>query len=99
MASKKSPTDLHTSSAEVIARARTSMIAPAATMVAAWGVRRALVAGYRVTTGGKPPTAQDREASLARVLAWTVLTATAVAVAEVLVVRALTHVTTSDKSE
>jgi len=76
-----------------LVKARTSMIAPAATMVAAWGVRRALVTGYRAATGNKPPTAADRDVSLAKVIAWTVVSASAVAVVEVLVLRVLTTVT------
>jgi hypothetical protein len=73
-----------------------TMIAPAATMVAAWGVRKALGLGYRATTGRRPPSAQDRDVSLAQVLAWTVVSATAVAVIEVLVVRAVTQLASSD---
>jgi hypothetical protein len=73
-----------------------SMIAPAATMVAAWGVRKALGIGYRTATGHKPPLAQDREVSLVQVLVWTVVSATAVAVVEVLVVRAVTQLASSD---
>jgi hypothetical protein len=73
-----------------------SMIAPAATMVAAWGVRKALGLGYRATTGKKPPLAQDRDVSLVQVLAWTVVSATAIAVVEVLVVRAVTQLASND---
>lgn len=66
-----------------------SMVAPAATMVATWGVRKALGFGYKTATGHKPPNAQDRDVSLVQVLAWTVVTAAAVAVVEVLVIRAV----------
>jgi hypothetical protein len=73
-----------------------TMIAPAATMVAAWGVRKALGIGYRAATGHKPPLAQDRDVSLAQVLLWTVVTATAVAVVETLVVRTVAQLASSD---
>jgi len=80
-------------STDMMQRARTSMIVPAATMVATWGVRRAMLTGYRLATGTKPPMAQDTRANLGKVLVWTVVMASTVAVAEVLVVRAVTHFT------
>ena len=68
-----------------------SMVTPAATLAATWGVRKALGIGYKTATGRKPPMAADRETSLVQVLAWTVVSAAAIAVVEVLVIRAVAH--------
>ena len=55
---------------------------------AAWGVRAALAAAYRRHTGKQPPRAGHRDASLNHALVWSVLSAAALALVEVLV----THV-------
>jgi hypothetical protein len=63
------------------------MIAPLATLVAAVIVRRALEGGYKAVRGTPPPRANDRNASLSHVLMWAAVTASAVAVASVIVDR------------
>jgi hypothetical protein len=68
-----------------------AMVTPAATLLATWGVRKVLGVGYHAATGRKLPAAHDREAPLGSVLLWTVVTTAAVAVAEVLVIRAVAH--------
>jgi hypothetical protein len=54
---------------------------------ATWAVRRALDSGYRLATGHVPPTARDPNVPFRRIVAWAVVTATAVTAADVAVDR------------
>lgn len=54
---------------------------------ASWAVRRSLEAAYHLATGNSPPTARDSDVPLRRILAWSAVTAAAVAVANVAVDR------------
>lgn len=54
---------------------------------AAWGVRKALTAAYRKRTGSPPPRMGQRDASLKHVMVWSVVSAAALALVEVLVAR------------
>jgi hypothetical protein len=63
------------------------IVAPLATLVVAGVVRRALESGYKRVKGTPPPRAHDRSAPMTQVLLWAAVTATAVAVASVVVDR------------
>jgi hypothetical protein len=63
------------------------LVGPIATLLVAGLVRRALEGGYKRVRGTPPPRANDRSASLSHVLMWAAVTATAVAVASVVVDR------------
>jgi hypothetical protein len=54
---------------------------------ATWAVRTALNSSYRLATGQAPPTARERDVPLRRLLAWTAVSAGAIAVANVVVDR------------
>jgi hypothetical protein len=63
------------------------LVAPLATLVVAGLVRRALESGYKRVKGSPPPRANDRSTPMGQVLLWAAVTATAVAVASVVVDR------------
>lgn len=69
------------------AGAAAKLLAPAASLAATWGVRKAMDSAYRRSTGTPPPRAGDPEASLRKVLLWAAVTAAALAVANVLIDR------------
>lgn len=52
---------------------------------AAWGVRTALAAAYRKRTGKHPPGLGQKDASLKHALVWSVISAAALALVEVLI--------------
>jgi hypothetical protein len=62
--------------------------APLVVIAATWATEKVLAAGYTALTGSKPPSADDRRVSFARALTWTVATATAAAVVQVVIYRA-----------
>ena len=64
------------------------MTAPLVALGASWAASKALTAAYRSVTGQEPPVPEDRAVSCARVLTWTVLTATTGAVIQLVVYRA-----------
>jgi hypothetical protein len=64
------------------------MTAPLVALGASWAASKALAAAYRSVTGQEPPVPEDRAVSFARVLTWTVLTATTGAVIQLVVYRA-----------
>jgi len=57
-------------------------------VAAAWSVRMALDASYHLVTGHGPPSARDRDVPVRRILAWTAISAAALAVTNVVVDRA-----------
>ena len=63
--------------------------APLIVIAATWATEKVLAAGYSAVTGSKPPSADDRRVSFARALTWTVATATAAAVVQVVIYRAV----------
>lgn len=56
-------------------------------MTAAWGVRKALAAAYRKRTGRTPPRGRGDGTPMRHALLWSVLSAAALAIVEVLVQR------------
>ncbi|MBP7972437.1 MAG: DUF4235 domain-containing protein [Candidatus Nanopelagicales bacterium] len=50
-------------------------IAPFAAMGVTWAARKGMAAVYTSRTGHPPPTADDREVSITRVLVWAITTA------------------------
>ncbi len=68
------------------------MTAPLVALGASWAASKALAAAYRSVTGQEPPVPEDRGVSFARVLTWTVLTATTGAVIQMVVYRAASRV-------
>ena len=58
-------------------------------VAAAWSVRTLLDAGYHIVFGHGPPSARDRDVPLRKILVWTGVSAAALAVANVVVDRAL----------
>jgi hypothetical protein len=63
------------------------LLAPAASLAAGWGVRKAMDSAYRRSTGNPPPRAGDPDASLRKVLLWAAMTAAVLAVANVVIDR------------
>ena len=68
-------------------RAAVRMVAPVITIGATWIASKTLSAGYRGLTGHEPPQAGDRNTPLIRVVVWALVTASAVAVIDVVVAR------------
>lgn len=63
------------------------VLAPAVSVAAGWGVRRALDGAYRRSTGNPPPRAGDPDASLRKALLWAATTAAVLAVVNVIIDR------------
>lgn len=74
----------HTHAAHPVLR----MTAPLVALGASWATAKALSSAYRAVTGQEPPVAEDRNVSFARVLTWTIITATTGAVIQMVVYRA-----------
>jgi|GEM_PF-2368645 len=70
------------------------MTAPLVALGASWAASKALAVAYRSITGQEPPVPEDRTVTFARVLTWTVLTATTGAVIQMVVYRAAGRVLT-----
>jgi len=68
------------------------MTAPLVALGASWVASKALTVAYRSITGDEPPAPEDRGVSFARVLTWTVITATTGAVIQMVVYRAASRV-------
>jgi hypothetical protein len=68
---------------------RRSAVSSVAAFGATWAIRRGLASAYVRRTGHNPPTRSDRSVPLRQALAWAILTAVAVSVAQVLIDRAV----------
>ncbi|MBI1376445.1 MAG: DUF4235 domain-containing protein [Frankiales bacterium] len=64
-----------------------SLAAPVIALVGTWAARKVLEKAYVRSTGNKPPSAADPDASMRRVIVWAVATAAVVAVVQVAVDR------------
>ena len=60
-------------------------------LTAAWGVRKALAAAYRKRTGRTPPRGLGDGTPIKHALLWSVLSAAALAIVEVLIERVFRH--------
>ncbi len=67
------------------------MVAPAASMGAAWATRRAISSGYQKVTGSEPPRHDAADVPLRRVLTYTMIAAIAAAVVNVIVLRVVAN--------
>ncbi|MGV1035939.1 MAG: DUF4235 domain-containing protein [Candidatus Nanopelagicales bacterium] len=72
------------------------MIAPFAAMGVTWAARKAMAAVYTSRTGHPPPTADDREVSLAGVLYWAITTAVVTATITVVINRVAAEYASDD---
>jgi len=71
------------------------LIAPAAAMGVAWVVRQGMSKAYEASTGNKPPSRDDRDVSIGRVIVWAVAVAAVAAAIDVVVVRLTNSATES----
>jgi hypothetical protein len=63
------------------------------------GVRKGMTSAYRARTGHQPPSTDDRDVSLVKVLAWTITMAAMSATVEVVVMRIMGNMADNSESD